>query len=58
VEEPVQVSATSQAPLAARQTVVDEAGLSAGHVGLEPVQVSAPRSQVPASGRQTVVDEA
>src|SRR5262249_4533451 len=46
-------SATSQAPLAARQTVVDGANPSVGQVSDVPLQVSA-TSQVPLAARQTV----
>src|SRR5439155_1525752 len=53
--EPVQVSAVSHGPAAARQTVVDERKPSAGQLALEPVQVSAV-SHGPAAARQTVVD--
>jgi hypothetical protein len=51
-ELPVQLSATSQAPVDARQTVEDGAKWSAGQVALDPVQVSA-TSQTPAAARQT-----
>src|SRR5579884_1760319 len=50
---PSQVSATSQGPLAARQTPV--LLVSAGQAGLVPVQTSA-TSHGPAAGRQTVPD--
>jgi hypothetical protein len=53
----VQLSATSHAPEAERQTVVDGAKPSAGHKAPEPVQVSA-TSHAPALERQTVVDAA
>src|SRR5439155_1176589 len=53
--EPVQVSAVSHGPAAARQTVVDERKPSAGQLALEPVQVSAV-SHGPAAARQTVVE--
>jgi hypothetical protein len=49
---PVQLSAASHTPAAARQTVVFGANPSAGHVVLPP-QVSA-ASQVPVESRQTV----
>jgi hypothetical protein len=52
-EEPVQVSARSHSPAAARQTVVDEAKPSAGQVMDVPLQVSA-TSQDPADARHTV----
>ena len=48
------VSATSQAPAAARHTVPDGARPSAGQALPEPSQVSA-RSQAPADARQTAV---
>jgi len=49
--DPVQVSARSQSPTAARQTVLEDLKASAGHVLLGPVQVSA-TSQSPAAARQ------
>jgi hypothetical protein len=49
---PVQVSATSHGPAAARHTVVAGKNWSAGHSVDVPVQVSA-TSQGPAAGRQT-----
>jgi len=52
-DEPVQVSATSQAPAAARQTVPAAASWSAGQAEDEPVQVSA-TSQALAAARQVV----
>jgi hypothetical protein len=52
-EVPVQVSATSHSPAAARQTVVDGARASDGQVSVVPSQVSA-TSQLPAAARQTV----
>src|SRR5205807_9543788 len=51
--EPVQVSATSHSPAAARHVVPAATNASAGQVVLLPVQVSA-TSQAPAEGRQTV----
>jgi hypothetical protein len=54
---PVQVSAASHTPAAARQTVVFEAKPSAGHVVLVPSQVSA-TSQTPTEARHTVPDGA
>jgi len=53
--DPVQFSAVSQTPAAARQTVVEDAKPSAGHAPLVPVHVSA-TSQVPAEGRHVVPD--
>src|SRR5439155_4490848 len=50
---PVQVSATSQAPAAARHTVVAGWKASAGQAALVPSQVSA-TSQTPAAARHTV----
>jgi hypothetical protein len=52
---PSQLSATSQTPLAARQTAVLLA--SAGQLMVDPSQFST-RSQAPAAGRQTVLLEA
>src|SRR5207249_2740348 len=52
---PVQDSATSHSPAAARQVVVEGASASAGHVLAVPLQVSA-TSQGPADARQTVLD--
>jgi len=52
-EDPVQVSAASHSPAAARQTVVDGASASDGHVRAVPLHVSA-TSQEPAAARQTV----
>jgi len=49
---PVQLSASSHSPAAARQTVLEDAKPSAGHVVLMPVHVSA-TSHAPAVGRQT-----
>jgi hypothetical protein len=49
---PVQFSARSHSPPAARQTVLDEAKPSGGQTLLVPVQVSA-TSQTPAEARQT-----
>ena len=54
---PVQVSATSQAPAALRQTLVEPVNVSAGHAADEPVQLSA-RSHTPVEDRQTVDDGA
>ena len=54
VEEPVQVSATSQAPALARQVVVEGSMASVGHAAEEPVQVSA-LSHDPLAARQEVV---
>jgi hypothetical protein len=54
--EPVQLSATSQAPVDERQTVLDGWNASAGHAPLAPVQFSA-TSQTSALDRQTVLDE-
>jgi len=51
---PVQASATSQAPAAARHTVPTGCKLLAGQYALVPVQLSA-TSQTPAAARQTVV---
>jgi len=51
--DPVQFSAASQAPVAARQTVALEMNASAGQLGLVPVQVSS-TSHIPAAGRQSV----
>ena len=50
---PVQVSATSHSPAAARHTVVVGSRLSAGHALLVPVQVST-GSQMPAEARHVV----
>src|SRR5207302_1043510 len=50
---PEQRSARSQAPAAARQTVLEDWKRSGGQVGLLPVHVSA-TSQAPAAARQTV----
>src|SRR5262249_44923708 len=50
---PVHVSATSQTPEAARQTVPATTNRSAGHDAAVPVHVSA-TSQTPAAARQTV----
>jgi hypothetical protein len=52
-EEPVQVSAASHSPAAARQTVVEGASASDGQVRAVPLHVSA-TSQAPAAARQTV----
>ncbi len=52
VEVPVQVSATSHGPTAARHTVVVGAKVSFGQVVDEPVQFSA-TSHGPADGRHT-----
>jgi hypothetical protein len=52
-EVPVQFSAWSHSPPAARQTVVDGANPSAGQVNELPLQVSA-TSHAPADARQTV----
>src|SRR5207249_3568286 len=49
---PVQLSASSHSPAAARQTVLEDAKPSAGHVVLVPVHVSA-TSHAPAVGGQT-----
>src|SRR5947209_12463355 len=51
--EPVQDSATSHVPAAARQIVPGASSTSLGHAALDPVQLSA-ESQGPAAGRQTV----
>src|SRR5439155_1054748 len=51
--DPVQLSATSHSPAAARQTIVADLNPSAGHASLEPSQLSL-MSQAPAAGRQTV----
>src|SRR5205823_1774245 len=48
---PVQLSASSHSPAAARQTVLEDAKPSAGHVVLVPVHVSA-TSHAPAVGRR------
>lgn len=53
IEPPVQVSATSHGPAAARHTVVDGAYPSGGQSAACPVQVSV-ASQAPADARQTV----
>jgi hypothetical protein len=53
----VHFSATSQAPVDARQTFVAEAKASAGQAMLAPEHVSA-TSHTPAEARQTVVDGA
>jgi len=54
-ERPVQLSTASQAPLADRQTVVEDSNESPGHVcPAVPVQFSA-TSQTPADARQTNV---
>src|SRR5207244_4883010 len=50
---PVQLSARSQSPAAARQTVLEERKPSAGQLPLDPMQVSA-ASQLPAEGRHAV----
>ena len=52
---PVQDSATSHSPPAARHCTVDAEKASVGHVLLVPVQDSA-MSQEPADARQTVLD--
>jgi hypothetical protein len=52
-DEPVQLSAASHSPAAARQTVVDGWNPSVGHVKVVPLHVSA-TSQEPADARQTV----
>src|SRR5439155_976418 len=49
---PVQLSAWSHSPAAGRQTVLEDAKPSAGHVLLAPVHVSA-TSHTPAAGRHT-----
>ena len=54
---PVQLSATSQTPVEARQTVDVGAKPSAGQALVEPVQLSV-ASQVERPARQTVVDAA
>jgi hypothetical protein len=54
VDVPLQVSATSQNPLAERQTVPADATVSAGHALLDPSQLSA-TSHAPAAERQTAV---
>src|SRR5215472_4244422 len=54
LEDPSQVSATSHAPTAGRQTKVLGSLASAGHTLLVPSQKSS-RSQMPADMRQTVV---
>src|SRR5439155_166671 len=54
VLEPVQVSAVSHGPAAARQTVVEGWKPLAGQVSLDPVQNSA-TSQLPADARHCVV---
>lgn len=51
--EPVQFSAGSHTPFAARHSVVAAANPSAGHVALVPVQFSA-TSHTPADVRHTV----
>ena len=56
-DDPVHVSALSQAPLAARQMVPGLSRLLAGHDLVSPSQVSA-GSQLPAEVRQTVTAEA
>ena len=56
-EIPVHVSATSQTPVDARQTVLLDANASAGHADDVPVQVSA-TSQTPVDARQTVPEAA
>ena len=53
--DPVQFSATSQGPAAARQTVDDDAKPFAGQLGPVPVQFSA-TSHGPAEARQTVLE--
>jgi len=53
--DPVQLSATSQDPAEARQTVDEEAKPFAGQVAPVPVQVSA-TSQGPDEARQTVLE--
>src|SRR5437667_3152 len=52
VELPLQCSAGSHSPAAARQTVLDGSKASAGQAVLDPVQVSS-TSQGPADARQT-----
>ena len=52
---PVQDSATSHSPAAARHCTVDAERTSVGHVLLVPLQLSA-MSQEPADARQTVLD--
>jgi hypothetical protein len=52
VLEPVQLSARSHSPAAARHSVPAATNASAGHVALDPVHVSA-TSQTPAAARQT-----
>ena len=54
VDDPLQVSATSQNPLAERQTVPADAIVSAGQALLDPSQLSA-TSHAPAAERQTAV---
>ncbi len=51
---PGQLSAWSQASAAVRQTVVDGANASLGHVSDEPLQVSATSHPPAAAARQTV----
>src|SRR6185436_158701 len=51
---PVQTSATSQSPAAARQVVPLETSTSVGQVSFTPSQLSA-TSQPPAAARQTAV---
>ena len=53
--EPVQFSARSHSPAAARQTLLEAAKASAGQAALVPSQDSA-TSHVPALARQTVLD--
>ena len=54
--DPVQFSATSHGPAAARQTVDDDAKPFAGQLGPVPVQFSA-GSHGPADARQTVLED-
>ena len=54
--DPVQLSATSQGPAEARQTVDDDEKLFAGQFGPVPVQFSA-GSHGPADARQTVLED-